>query len=164
MSTIFDYECTTADGELTIDDVSMHTPGWTVLNPFILWNPAEQRGEDLLVPERPGALPLPRRITTTQHTLEMVIRGTHNHNGTPYANESFGLWANIEYLNQNVVEPSPYMTDTTRFAELAIPASPVVMQGYVHVDRLELGDRIGPFCRAAITLTIPAGRLEPFVP
>lgn len=160
MSMIFDYDCTTTDGELTIDGVAMHTPAWTVLDPAVLWQPALQRGDDLLVPGMPGVLALPRRVSVTSYTLRTVIRGTHDRNGTPYSNSSYGLWANIEFLRQHVVDPSPYNMATLREAELTIPGSAVTMQGDVHVDSLELGDRVGPFFRASLTLTIPAGRLE----
>lgn len=154
-----DLEVAKADGILTIDNVAMQCPAWAVLNVNLLWGPADQRGEDLLIPGRPGRLPNPRRIDATKVQLRMVIDGRVDRTGAPWPQgEREGLRRNLLFLRTNVTDPTN-VGDGTRTARLATPDRALTLTGAVTVENLRLGDRVGPLWKALLELSIPAGVL-----
>lgn len=151
-----DVACTETDGLLYIGTVSMNRPAWAMLDLTPLWAPAQQRGEDLLIPGRPGLVAMPKRVTGTDASLRMIINGNYNYLGAATTNSRRGLFDNIDYLNNHVVTPPA----STRTVSLYLPGSSTeYMSGKVHVTSLELGEQVGGFCKAILNLSIPDGRL-----
>jgi hypothetical protein len=150
----------TAAGDLSIGGVEMLCPAWTVLNLHVLQQPADQRGEDRLIPGANGVLALRRRNTVTRHGLQLLISGTHDRTGASVADRLEGLQANIDYLRTNVVEPTG-SGDGTRSAVLTMPDGSARTEP-VHVIGLEFGDLSldGSWLRAVLTISIPSGRIQ----
>lgn len=149
-----------AAGDLTIGGIAMNCPAWKVLNLHELWQPADQRGTDRLIPGSNGVLPLRRRDTVTQRSLQMIISGTHLQNGNEASTPLVGLQVNIEYLRDNVVAPTG-TGDGTRTAVLTMPSGATRTEP-VHVTGLEFGELRpdGHWLRAVLTLSIPSGRIQ----
>lgn len=149
-----------AAGDLTIGGIAMNCPAWKVLNLHELWQPADQRGADRVVPGASGVLPLRRRDTVTQRSLQMLISGTHLQNGTEASTPLIGLQVNVEYLRDNVVAPTG-TGNGTRTAVLTMPSGATRTES-VHVVGMEFGDLRpdGHWLRAVLTLSIPTGRIQ----
>jgi hypothetical protein len=149
-----------AAGNLTIDGVAMMCPAWIVLNLHELWQPANQRGDDRLIPGANGVLALKRRPTVTQRSLNMLISGSVDRTGSANANKLIGLQTNLDYLRANVVDPTG-VTDGTRSAVLTMPDGSTRTEP-VHVTGLDFGDvrEDGDWLRAVLTISIPTGRVQ----
>ena len=147
-----------AAGDLTIGGIAMNGPAWKVMNLHVLQQPADQRGDDRLIPGANGVLPLRRRATVTRHGLQLLISGTHDRTGAAAADRFEGLQVNVDYLLANVVVPTG-ATDGTRSAVLTRPDGTTRTEP-VHVLGLELGDLSldGAWLRAVLTISIPSGR------
>lgn len=150
----------TAAGDLTIGGVAMMCPAWVVLNLHVLQQPADQRGDDRLVPGANGVLALRRRNTVTRHGLQLLVSGTHDRTGASVADRLEGLQANLDYLRANVVEPTG-TGDGTRSAVLTMPDGTTRTEP-VHVTGIEFGDlnQDGSWLRAVLTISIPSGRVQ----
>jgi hypothetical protein len=146
---------------LTIDGVQMNCAAWQVLNLHVLLQPADQRGEDRLIPGSAGVLPLKRRETVTRHGLQMLISGTHDINGSANANTVQQLFTNIEYLNNYVVAPTG-TGNGTRTAVFSRSGQAVNLTEPIHVTGLELGQvrEDGQWIRAVLNISIPSGRFN----
>ena len=149
----------TAAGDLTIGGVAMNCPAWVVLNLQELWNPANVRGSDRIIPGTSGVMPYQRRATVTTRSLQMLISGTHDRTGAAAATVLRGLQVNVDYLIANVVVPTG-ATDGTRSAVLTMPDATTRTEP-VHVLGLELGDLSldGAWTKAVLELSIPTGRI-----
>lgn len=150
----------TAAGDLTIGGVAMMCPAWRVDNLIDLWMPAEQRGQDRLIPGSAGVIAYQRRDTVTRRSLRMTIVGDVTRTGTPNADKFEGLQVNIDYLRANVVAPTG-ATDGTRSAVLTMPDATTRTES-IHVIGMELGE-FNPnatWCRAVLTVSIPSGRIQ----
>jgi hypothetical protein len=152
-------EWNTAAGDLTIGGVAMNCPAWKVLNLQVLWQPADQRGSDRIVPGAAGVVAYKRRATVTQHSLQLIISGTNDRTGAVVADAFEGLQANVDYLLANVVNPTG-ATDGTRSAVLTMPDGTTRTEP-IHVVGLEFGDAVenGTWLRAVLNLSIPTGRI-----
>jgi hypothetical protein len=148
-----------AAGDLTIGGIAMMCPAWKVLNLYELWQPAQQRGTDRLIPGAAGVLAQQRRATVTARSLQMLIVGTHNRLGTAQTDLYEGLQANIDYLLSNVVNPTG-ATDGTRSAVLTMPDASTRTEP-IHVLGLEFGEvrQDGAWMRAVIEISVPSGRI-----
>lgn len=143
---------------LEIDGIPLATPAWEITDLSPLWDAANQRGSDRLIPGADGVLPQPRRKTITVKSLPMIIMGDRDQEGD-YAGEfaRAQLRENVDYLIANVVDP-PETSDGLRFAILHLPDGDEV-SGHVHVSGLQLG-MLGPIgLRAILTVSMPDGRL-----
>lgn len=149
----------TAAGDLTIGGVALNGPAWKVLNLLELWQPADQRGSDRLVPGTAGVLAQQRRETVTRRSLQMLIVGDINWEGTPQADKYEGLQSNVSYLVSTVVTPTG-TGDGTRLAALTMPNGDVRNE-YVHVVGFEFGNfrEDAAWLRAVLTISIPSGRI-----
>jgi hypothetical protein len=152
-----DLVAATRDGVLTIDGVAMQRLAWAVLDVTPLWLGPDQRGQDLEIPGRPGALPNPRRAATTSRTLRMVIDGQYDPAGVWQSNPRQQLRRNISYLREHVSDPT-YIGDGRRTITLVTPDG-VTYQGHVHIGALQLGDQVQGVARAALPITITDGAL-----
>jgi len=150
----------TAAGDLTISSVPMNGPAWKVLNLHVLQQPADQRGDDRLIPGSAGVLPLRRRDTVTRHSLQILITGTHDRTGAAVADRFEGLQANIDYLRTNVVAPTG-TGDGTRSAVLTMPDGTTRTEP-IHVTGMQFGDVSldGSWMKAVLEISIPSGRFS----
>jgi len=150
----------TAAGDLTIGGIAMNGPAWKVLNLHVLQQPADQRGDDRLIPGSAGVLPLRRRETVTRHSLQMLISGTHDRNGAANADTLEQLSSNIDYLEFYVVRPTG-TGDGTRSAVLTMPGGTTRTEP-IHVIGMQFGDLSldGSWMRAVLEISIPSGRFS----
>lgn len=150
----------TAAGDLTIGGVALNGPAWKVLNLLELWQPADQRGNDRLVPGTAGVLAQQRRDTVTRRSLQMLIVGDVDRTGAAQADRFEGLQANIDYLRSNVVAPTG-TGDGTRSAVLTMPDGTTRTEP-VHVVGFEFGNfrEDAGWVRAVLTISIPSGRIQ----
>lgn len=150
----------TAAGDLTIGGVALNGPAWKVLNLLELWQPADQRGNDRLVPGTAGVLAQQRRDTVTRRSLQMLIVGDVDRTGTPQADRFEGLQVNVEYLRANVVAPTG-TGDGTRSAVLTMPDGTTRTEP-VHVVGFDFGNfrEDAAWLRAVLTISIPSGRIQ----
>jgi hypothetical protein len=149
-----------AAGNLTIGGIAMMCPAWKVLNLYELWQPAQQRGSDRLIPGAAGVLAQQRRKTVTARSLQMLIIGSHDRTGSAYGVDLYeGLQGNLEYLIENVIDPTG-LTDGTRSAVLTMPDSTARTEP-IHVLGLQLGEvrQDGAWMRAVIDISVPSGRI-----
>lgn len=142
---------------LSIDNIPLAVEGaweWPDLSP--LWEGADKRGRDRLVPGAAGVVPYPRRATVSRRAIEGYIYGFRDLNGVAFADVRVGLEANVSYL-QEELEADPGTADGTRTAVLHLPSG--TKSGPVHVEKLRLS-AFGPTsARAVLELSIPGGAL-----
>jgi len=148
----------TAAGDLTIGGIAMNCPAWKIMNLHILQQPADQRGDDRLIPGTNGVLPLRRRATVTRHGLQLLISGTHDRTGVANVDSFAQLASNIDYLEFYVVRPTG-TGDGTRSAVLTMPGGTTRTEP-VHVTGMEFGDVSpdGAWMKAILEISIPSGR------
>jgi hypothetical protein len=147
-------------GGLTINNVDMMAPAWQVRNLHDLWLPANQRGEDRIIPGVSGRKAYRRFADTTTRTLLLKITGDVNSAGTPQTNKFQGLQANIDALITSVVNPTD-TGDGTRTLVLTMPSGGSRSEP-VHVTGMSFGGPLaenGRWITATIDLSIPAGRI-----
>lgn len=141
-------------GELVIDDVSLHTPAWSVLDLLPLWSFPPTRGSNVVIPGAAGKRAYRRRVDEMIALLQMLITGEVDQDDTPYDDLMEGLQTNLEYLWENVVSPP---SGATRTAVLTLPDGST-STGPVQVG-LELGEHTNGLVKAVLSVTVPSGRL-----
>ena len=155
---------TTTAGNLSIGGVALINSfgAWELTGDTLaqLWLPADQRGDDVVIPGASGVKARPRRDTATKRSLQMVIYGDVDRLGATPANYVTGLRTNVEYLRANVVAP-PGGSSGTRSAVLTLPDATTLTED-VHVTGMQLGDmRLdGLWAKAVIEISIPSGRIS----
>lgn len=146
-------------GSLTIGGVLMHRLAFAVTDVTDLWLGPDVRGEDLMIPGRPGRIAFPRRADVTEREVPMVIDGRFDVSGAEFAGNEFeGLLQNIEYLRANVVDPTG-VGDGTRAISLTRPGGGSPLTGTAHILNLENGGKKGSLWAAMLTLSFPDGSL-----
>lgn len=146
-------------GTLTLNGVAMCTAWWCVANVSQLWQDADQRGTDRVIPGVAGVLSYPRRATETTFTLDIVITGAILYTNTPVTNPAlqFGcLGQNVDRLTSTVTVPINTGTGTIP-GVLTMPDT-TTRSAQVHVGPLRIQELGGPLLVAKFDLTIPAGR------
>ena len=154
MSTV---NCPDCMGSLSISGIALGGPAWCVTDLSPLYETAEVRGTDRLLPSAAGVVAYPRRATVTRVDLNMVIAGGFDRFGVAYTDTKRGLYLNWKFLVDNLVA-SPGGATGTRSAVLTTPAL-TTLSGSVHVQRLRPGITPGPYMLAVLELSIPAGAL-----
>lgn len=154
------FEWNSAAGGLTIGGISLTTTWCKVLNLVELWLPADQRGNDRIVPGASGALALQRRDTVTRRSLRIIVAGDVTYTGSTSGDAFERLQINIDYLRSNIVAPTG-TTDGTRSAVLTMPDGTTRTEP-VHVTGMEVGSysQDGRWMLATIELSIPSGRIQ----
>lgn len=148
----------TADESITIDGVPLHTPAWAVTDASDLFNGAPNRGADILIPNRRGAVARRRTIDATEVLLPVVVFGDKQPDGTPNTDIRAGLLANIDTLKR-ALRPNTAAADGTRALEIAVGG--VARYARVHTSADLQLTAAGPgAARGVITLIIPAGVLR----
>lgn len=149
-------------GALTLNDIGMHRLAWDVLNVADLWGSAKTRGEDRIVPGSDGVRSYRRRPTTTTVTLNLVITGVVDPDGTPYTDPVDGLFQNIWYLRQYVADPRG-SGDGTIPLELLMPDGSTWGADVTIEDGLQLGDMMRYHRRAVLDVVLPLGSIAELV-
>lgn len=154
-----DYD--TVTGELLISGYTMHGPGWCLTDLTALWTEAQVVGEDRPIPDG-DAVPYRRKITITEHSLDLVIGGDTDQTGVEYASPWVGLEENIAWLQANITDP-PATTAGTRAAQLIMPSGEI-RTADIHVLPIRLGPPLaadpndGAIFAATLQIIIPDGR------
>lgn len=148
-------------GTLTIGSTSMNCPAWDLSDLSPLWIDNQQRGQDRLLPGVAGVIPYRRRLTVSEHVLEMVIVGDTTPGGAAIADAWEGLQANVEILRANVVDPTN-VGDGTRAATLTMPNG-TTRTANIHVlgmrvAKIEGAEGAYSMMNGALTISIPTGR------
>ncbi len=154
------FQWNSAAGGLTIGGISLTTTWCKVLNLVDLWMPADQRGDDRIVPFYAGVLAQPRRDTVTRRSLRLVVAGDVTYTGATTGDAFERLQINVDYLRANIVAPTG-VSDGTRTAVLTMPDGTTRTEA-VHVTGMELG-RYAEDARwllATLDLSIPSGRIQ----
>lgn len=140
-------------------ETGMHNVAWNILDVTPLWMPADQRGTNVILPQRSGTRAYRRRITQTEVALEMVICGVVDQHDIPWSNPLEGLRQNLLWLAENVVDPPPDGS-ATRVATLTSPDGLTTMTADVQVLALERGSENEDDLQSAAVLhvLIPLGR------
>lgn len=144
---------------LDVDGLPLAIEGaWEWLDLSPLWQGADKRGRDRLVPGAVGVRAYPRRPTVSERTIEGYVYGFRDVNGVAFSDVRVGLEANVTYLQEHI-EAAPLTADGTRVANLHMPSG-AIRTADVHVLALRLG-AFGPSAaRAALVLSIPVGALD----
>lgn len=146
----------TEDEYLEINSVPLATPAWLLLDIDQMWNPADVRGTDLIIPGAVGVVALPRRKTVSNRSLTLVIFGDFTWEGTPVANVRVGLQNNLAHLKTNIVDPAS--GDGTRTAVLHLPSG-ATKTGPVHVEHFSVVGQTRSGLGATLDLSLPLGEL-----
>ncbi len=149
-------------GTVTIDDESMNREAWAFLNNYVLWQGADQAGEDWTVPGRHGALANPRWRQPATRSMELLIIGDVDPDGDPNDDRIVGLEENVAWL-QEWVEHTVASLEGTRTLVLTLPSG-ATRTGEVHVGPMQLGSVISGAFTATLEVQIPDGQLGDPVP
>jgi hypothetical protein len=146
---------------LTIGGIDMNGSAWKVLNLHVLKQPPPQRGSDRLIPGSSGVLAYRRRTTVAVHSLQMLISGTHDRNGSANNNKVQQLFTNVDYLDAFVVQPTG-TGDGTRAAVLTTSGQLVPLTADIHVLGMEFGEisADASWMKAVLEISIPAGKFD----
>lgn len=145
----------TRDGTLYVNGHLMQRPAFAVTTVAPLWTDPDQRGADLLIPDRTGVYPMPRRGTSTTYTLPIVVDGAFSPAGTVNAHMGEGLRANLEWLRANVSGPVSG-GDGQRSVLITKPDGSGTLSGRAHVS-IRWGQRTREFWRGVLALEVAAG-------
>jgi len=146
-------------GTLTISGVELvNTYAWSITDLRPLWDSADVRGSDRILPGVIGVIPYQRRWTVTKINLPMVISGYVDQAGSIYDNPFVGLQVNQAYLLDNVVAPVG-SNPGTRPAVLTMPDT-TTRSGDVTVETLKFGPMAGAISwPCVLVISIPGGML-----
>lgn len=149
-------EVITSAEYLEISGIALCTPAWKVRNLHVLLTGPDVRGSDLVLGGRPGEKVRPQRVGASVRVLELVIRGSHDREGNPYANAHVGLEANLDWLVANLLTP-PTASPWSRPAVLHL-AGGGTKSAHVHVKSpLQPGVTINSSMLATLDIRIPGG-------
>ncbi len=150
------WTVTTGHGQLVIDGFALNAPNRKVMNLQELFSAASVRGSDLIIPGVAGVKPRRRRVTATEHTLSLVLRGDVDDTGAVESNPLAAL-ADLCDLFVALADP-PTSGDGTKTSTLTFPNAATSTKD-VHVLGFEVGDMAGPWSvRAVLDISIPGGR------
>jgi hypothetical protein len=154
------FQWNSAAGGLTIAGISLTTTWCRVENLIDLWLPADQRGQDRLIPGSAGVLAQQRRDTVTRRSLRLTIAGDVTYTGATTGDAFERLQINIDYLRANIVAPTG-TTNGTRSAVLTMPDATTRTED-VHVTGFELSGYAedARWARGVLELSIPSGRIQ----
>ncbi len=143
-------------GELFINDVSMNTPAWNVLDITPLWMPPASRGTNVLIPYVAGKRAFPMRVDQTDYSLPMVISGAVDKDGNPDPDGVIAcLYRNLHYLRDNVYGPVDGTTVTWP-ASIFLPWGDL-LEADVQVMAIVPSLHISEVTKATLELRFPAG-------
>lgn len=146
-----DVAATLTDGALTINGVLLHTPAYAAVDVTELWEPADQRGDNILIPGKPGRVPMPKRDDETERSVPLILDGAVTSTGAVISNPTaglFGHWMTLRAaLGGGDLVP----------ASLSAPGGGPGISADVHVMGIAKGTRLGTLMACTLDLLIPAG-------
>jgi len=146
----------TATEYVDIDGVPLATPAWIATDLTELNDGPENRGENLVIPRRPGALFRPKVRDSKIVNIPIVIFGDRDPENNPYADPRQGLIENITRLKAALYLPSFSAARLLTYHRAAgnVEAS---VQTSPKLDITPIGPNTA---RAVLTIEIPAGVLR----
>ena len=133
----------------------MHRAAWCLTDLSSLWEPANQRGANVIIPEVAGRRAYPRKVDETDYALPFLISGLVDETGAfTGEDENEQLRENLAYLRQYVLDPS---AGATRPAQLKSPDASVTLTADVQVMPLVTRYRQAGIWAGTLHLVIPAG-------
>ena len=142
---------------ITIGSMTAIPGAWCkVVNPWELWLPAQQRGDDITQAAVNGEFPTARYKAATRRQLDLWVSGTSIYSGSPLSTPADTLQANVEHMKATV---APNTGDGTR--AITVASDWGTATGDVHVLGLRFGrvDERGLWLSAVLELSIPAGEM-----
>lgn len=153
-------DCSEVYGELTIDGWSLHTGAWCAWDLSPLFESPLAKGENIDVPQVNGRVARAWRDDETTVTLPMMFSGAVTNAGLVWDDPAGGLLRNLREAEGRWVRPIRTGTPTLA-ATLTVPeadGTDLVLSADVQPSRLAWQLLPNGYARAALTVTIPAGR------
>jgi hypothetical protein len=149
---------TTATEYIDIDGVPMATPAWIATDLSELNDGPENRGENLIIPRRPGTIFRSKIRDAKIVNIPIVIFGDRDAEGNTHADPRRGLIDNINALKKALTTPNT-PNDNARLLTYHRASGDV--EALVQTSpKLDISP-IGPTAASAvITIEIPAGTLR----
>ena len=148
----------TASEYVAIDDVPLATPAWVATDLSELNDGPENRGENLVIPRRPGSVFRPKVREERIANIPMVIFGDRDPEGNTYADSRQGLIDNINLLKKALTTPNTPNVNARLLTYYR--ASGNVEAGVQTTPKLDI-QPVGPYsARAVVTVVIPSGILR----
>lgn len=148
-------------GTLTLGGMSMNTSAWAVLNVASLWEPAPVRRENMLIPFARGRLPVAGYLDERKDSLLILVTGTCDDDGVPYADPYVGLETNINILNSNLFSYADVVGHLS--AVLTLPSG-ATRSGPLQFNSVQFGWEVGVAVTITADYTLPYGKLDPIAP
>lgn len=145
----------TATEYLEINSYPFATPAARITDLTPLFNMADRRGGDLVIPGASGARPYARLVSATQYVLPGVVWGDRDRTGAATAGARSGLMSNLDAIHSALAIPATVAGTLTATWHRASGGNKTAA---VHVEGFEV-TRWGPrAARFRLTITVPAGR------
>lgn len=145
----------TADEYFTADGTPSATPAWRFGISQLL-GPADQKGEDIDIPEQPGREPHPNELDESERQIQGWIFGGEEPDGTPQTYPRSGLFANLAAFNAAFMAPPG--GDGTRDVVVYTDDGAAIASGRVKFVRLSY-TRLPTALRCTLTVVLPDGEL-----
>lgn len=167
--------CDPCYGELTINDVSLHTPAWCATDLSELWGSFDLRGANRVIPGARGRRAFVRRVDETKYSIPLLITGYCDANGVPWAEDvedtpdvyddiyddvyqgfATGFMAGLE-LNVNALQTAFYLDDPTGVTYSLLDAVFTLPSGATRTTQVQvvgLRGRLAPGALMRATLDI----------
>lgn len=101
------------EGVLTINSLVMNCPAWSLCGDergrdglLQLLFAIRKRGDDRVVPLAANVIPYPRRRTSKEVDLRLVVTGDVDAAGVAHADSANGLVTNLEAIYDGIIEPA----------------------------------------------------------
>lgn len=98
-------------GELSVNDISLHSSAYDCLNVMITWIRPSRRWGNTTIPSVPGDHPNPVRVAAAKYDMQMILSGVYDRDGVHWSDNGYasayeGLEHTVAYLEANVFEPA----------------------------------------------------------
>ena len=151
-----ELNCNDCYGTLTINGVLLNNDAWCAYDFTSLFDEADLRGSDRLIPALAGTIAYKRRRTVTRKDFPVAITGLYSRLGVRQTDRAMGLIANIEYLKENLGFASTTAggTVTATWTRPDAPTRPALVPPH------SLKHQLLPqyVAQAVLSVSIPAGR------
>ena len=157
-----EINCSDCFGTLTVNGVLLNGPAWCAYDLRSLWDEADLRGSDRLIPSTSGVIAYKRRRTVTRKDFPLAVTGLYDRLGVRQTDRAMSLTANIEYLKENLGIASTGTGGTVTATWTRSDAT--TRSAAVHVMSLRVGAIAANSTRgvyvanAVLSISIPAGR------
>lgn len=149
--------CRTTFGELVISGWTMHAGSWCALDLSELLEPADVRGESVLVPRLHGRSPRPLKRDEREASVPFLFSGAVDRDGVEYEDHFSGLDTNRREFVDQVVAPLE-TGDGTRPLTVTLPDA-TVLEADATVLGLSWEHVPLAYARAVLSVRLPDGEL-----